>query len=139
MSIKQSHIKTHAISVGTLMRDKCLSFWLETLYAEKMFSLWYLHDIAKEVWYSDNHAKKWWEILESLWYEYRMEVFYHWQLNVPYASKELDLLNECDLQVLPNWHIVTFDVRLADIWERYWFNSQVYEDAKLLWEQLGLL
>ena len=97
MEIKQKHINTHSISVWNIMKQTVLKAWGDIKYAEKMFTLWYVHDIAKELWYWDEHAQVWWSLLKDLWFPYRKEVYYHGQIWIDYSSRELDLLNAADL------------------------------------------
>mgnify|MGYP003312129132 CR=1 FL=1 len=40
---------------------------------------------------------------------------------------------------MPNWDIVSVGDRLNDIWSRYWFDSQVYNDVTYLATKLWLI
>lgn len=139
-NIKQFHIIAHSITVWNIMKDWVIQQDSNNMdYAEEMFVLWYCHDIWKELWYWESHAQRWWELLHKLWFKYWKEVSYHGQINVWYHSPELDLLNYADLQTAPNWSRVSVGERLEDIGNRYWFDSKVYNDAKVLASRLWLL
>ena len=129
----------HSNTVWKIMQQLALEKTWNQDYANDMFILWYLHDIGKQFWYAEDHAKMWWEILHRSEYKYWKEVYYHWCVDCEYYSKELDLLNIADLQVLQNWKQVRVKERLDDIWQRYGIDSSPYKDCKQLAINLNLL
>lgn len=132
MEISQNRLK-HILKVAERMQKIVKENKEEfSISPNDAFILGFLHD----VWYgfSDNstHNIIWWKQLETNNYKYWKEVYYHWEINIKYKSKELDLLNYVDMTTSPEWKIITIDERCFDIWERYGKTSEAYKKSIIL-------
>lgn len=101
-------------------------------YKEQMYTLGLLHDIGYIKGKADGHAKAGGEILKLSNYKYWQEVYWHGNTDIVYSSKELDLLNEADLQIDYMGNFIGFDARLEDIKVRYGIDSNQYKNAFIL-------
>lgn len=105
-------------------------------YKEQMYTLGLLHDIGYIKGKAEGHAKAGGEILNLCHYTYWKEVYWHGSIDTNYSSKELDLLNEADLQIDYMGNLIGFDARLEDIKVRYGSESKQYKNALLLTKYL---
>ena len=123
----------HSIAVGNLMFE-----WTNN---PEMRELGILHDIgyglSRENPRLHNHAGG--IFLNEFFHPYWKEVFHHGEVDPPYKSEALDLLNKADLHVDNKGNLVTPEERIADIGERYGKDSGPYKNAQLLARKLGLI
>ena len=121
--------KQHIFAVASLMKEKAPLLGLD---ANEMYLLGYLHDIGYESDESATHNITGGNLLKQCGYKYFNEVYYHGNPFSNYSSKELDLLNYCDMHIDCNGSLVTFNERLEDIKSRHGENSSAYNNAKIV-------
>ena len=126
----------HSVSVGRKMVAIGKKRGFSNSELEELFALGYNHDIGYEFGNNKNHAKIGGMILRNSKYKYWREIYYHGDVDPPYKSVYLDILNLADMQVDKNGEDVEFEKRLKDIGERYGFQSDVYANASALVERL---
>ena len=130
----------HCLGVGRLMKEISLEKGESMEYAQEMFLLGYLHDIGYE--FSSvqtEHNKIGGEMLKASSYRYWKEVYYHGEVQDEYWSKELDLLNACDMMVSSGGERISPQDRLSDIASRYGDDSPQFLTAFSLAKKLGLI
>ena len=103
-----------------------------------LFMLGYNHDIGYEFGTNENHNVIGANILKQNNYKYWQEVYYHGQINVPYSSLYLDILNMADMQIDKFGNDVGYNKRLEDIKNRYGENSEVYRKVEILVNDLRI-
>lgn len=122
----------HIIAVARKMQFLSEKLGLDAI-SDDMFVLGFLHDVGYEFAYSkEEHPTIGGLLLKSNKYKYYNEVYYHGKVQDEYNSKELDLLNYCDMTVSPKGDNVTLDERLNDIKLRFGEESNTYTDAKAI-------
>ena len=125
--------KQHILAVARLMKEKAQLIGLDE---NEMFLLGFLHDIGYEIDESQSHNITGGNLLKQTGFKYYNEVYYHGNPFSEYSSKELDLLNYCDLHIDSNGSYVTFSERLDDIKNRHGENSSAYKNSKIVADKL---
>lgn len=117
----------HILAVARLMKQKANELGLDP---KEMFLLGFLHDIGYEFGEHANHAEIGGNMLNSIHYTYTNEIAFHGIVNCDFSSKELDLLNWCDMHTNGKGEYVTFEERLSDIKNRRGEDSDAYKDSE---------
>lgn len=101
------------------------------------FLIGYNHDIGYEFTENGiNHNIIGGKILKECGFKYFKEIYYHGEIDVPYKSKYLDILNMADMQIDKYGNDVGYDKRLEDIKKRYKEDSLVYKKCYKLVSKL---
>jgi len=128
----------HSYRVGRKMMEAVIEHpFLSSYSPADIFVLGYLHDIGynfTEI--SAQHAEVGGGILRRQGYPLWREVYYHGKLDIPYHSKELDLLNWADKTVNQRGEDVTLEERISDIGVRHGISSIQYMRAVRMIEQI---
>lgn len=123
----------HIFAVAILMKEKAKILHLNE---QEMFTLGILHDIGYEFDQTETHNITGGNILKKQNYKYYKEVKYHGDPLTEYTSKELCLLNYCDMHINGKGKYVSFEERLEDIKLRRGENSLFYINAKKIIDKL---
>lgn len=126
----------HSLAVARKMVEIGKSNGLAEDELKDLFMLGYNHDIGYEFGTNENHNVIGANILKQNNYKYWQEVYYHGQINVPYSSLYLDILNMADMQIDKFGNDVGYNKRLEDIKNRYGENSEVYRKVEILVNEL---
>lgn len=120
----------HMKAVAELMYERALDETGDEEYAEDMYVLGLLHDIGY-LFGSDEHGASGAALMERNGYTRSNEIRYHGKPEVPEGAftPELELVQWCDMSVLPNGEKVSCAERLEDVGRRYGFGSHVYENC----------
>ena len=123
----------HMRSVAELMYERALEWTGDEEYAEEMYVLGLLHDVGY-ILGSDSHGAKGADILERGNYSHADAVRFHGKADVAdeELTREVILLQWCDMSVLPGGRKVPVAERLEDVGARYGFDSGTYADSKAI-------
>ena len=128
----------HMKAVAELMYERALIETSDEAYAEDMFVLGLLHDIGY-LFGSDEHGKSGAALMERNGYIYSNEILHHGKFDIPESEStpELELLQWCDMSVLPGGKKVSCSERLEDVGRRYGFDSRTYAVCRDICERLA--
>ena len=122
----------HSIAVARKMVKIGQNYNLNEKQLQELFILGYNHDIGYEYGNNENHRIIGGNILKQSNYKYWREVYYHGEIECEYCSLYLDILNKADMQIDKYGNDVGYDNRLEDIKNRYGKESNIYNKAKIL-------
>lgn len=111
-------------------------------YCRQMFLMGYVHDIGYEFCQDrSEHPKIAADILRSLTYvPTKMDIAIREHGTFPTAlSFEWRILNEADMTVSSDGRVISAEERLAEIGEKYGFQSETYEKARDICRIVGLI
>lgn len=136
----------HMCSVAELMYSRALALKGDLAFAEDMYLLGFVHDLGYFI-QGPGHPAAGASILERCGYCYSDHVRHHGDGDLPdcFGDKNdnsrfaMNLLQWCDMSVMPDGTIVDMDTRLSDIEHRYGRSSKAFESAVEIAERLRLV
>lgn len=137
--ITENRLK-HMLGVACRCREIAQEREMNETEQDKMFLLGFLHDVGYERAESnEEHAGAGARMLASVKFPYSQEVRLHGKAVMDFQRTDaLDILNQADLETMPDGARCTVKQRLDDIADRFGGDSRQYKEAKKISEMLEL-
>lgn len=130
----------HSYAVAKKMMNIAKEYSLSEEDVKDCFLIGLIHDIGYEFTTNDvNHNKIGGELLRNNGFKYWKEVYYHGDIDCPYESIFLEILNKADMQIDKFGNDVDYDKRLEDIKGIYGKDSIIYKKCVALIESIKII